>query len=187
MNAITHVRPPAVAGSFYPADASSLRKELARCLDVPSLAAGPVGAGVESGLSTAQPLHGREAVLRETPVPPPSNPTLRAFIDMHDLGDMLMAAGFADPVMDMEMISLTYSHPRKFLADQRHLGVRNALLGQQAWQTWREIFANWQQDAQGRFPMNFEIIYGHAWKPAPRASNADHAVMHFHRRETVKI
>ena len=147
----------------------------------------PVGAGMESRLSTAEPLHGREAVLRETPVPPPSNPTLRAFIDMHDLGDMLMAAGFADPVMDMEMISLTYSHPRKFLADQRHLGVRNALLGQQAWQTWREIFANWQQDAQGRFPMNFEIIYGHAWKPAPRASNADHAVMHFHRRETVKI
>ena len=45
MNAITHVRPPAVAGSFYPADASSLRKELARCLDVPPLAAASVGAG----------------------------------------------------------------------------------------------------------------------------------------------
>ncbi len=115
----------------------------------------------------------------------PSTP--RNFIDMHDLGDMLMAAGFADPVMDMEMISMTYSHPRKFLADQRHLGVRNALLGQQSWQTWRKIFANWPQNVEGRFPMSFEIIYGHAWKPAPRAKTTDHAVMHFHRRETMKI
>jgi malonyl-CoA O-methyltransferase len=115
-----------------------------------------------------------------------SKPTQRNFIDMHDLGDMLMAAGFADPVMDMEMISLTYSHPRKFLADQRRLGVRDALLGRQTWQTWRKIFANWQQNTEGRFPMRFEIIYGHAWKPAPRASNTDHAVMHFHRRELVK-
>ncbi|MBK7686933.1 MAG: methyltransferase domain-containing protein [Rhodocyclaceae bacterium] len=146
-----------------------------------------VGAGAESRLSTAEPLHGREAVLRETPVPPPLISSTRAFIDMHDLGDMLMAAGFSDPVMDMEMISLNYSHPRKFLADQRHLGVRNALLGRQTWQTWRKIFAQWQPNADGRFPMNFEIIYGHAWKPAPRASSNDHAVMHFHRRERVKI
>jgi hypothetical protein len=51
---------------------------------------------------------------------------------MHDLGDMLVAAGFGDPVMDMEMITLTYPGPRGFLADQRHLGVRDGLLGPRA-------------------------------------------------------
>ena len=117
----------------------------------------------------------------------PLNPGIRKFIDMHDLGDMLLAAGFADPVMDMEMITLTYTQPRKFLADQRHLGVGKALLGHQAWQSWRKIFANWQQDLEGRYPVSFEIIYGHAWKPAPRTPSPEHAVMHFHRRETVKI
>ena len=117
----------------------------------------------------------------------PPKPTIRKFIDMHDLGDMLLAAGFADPVMDMEMITLTYTQPRKFLADQRHLGVGKALLGHQAWQSWRKIFAHWQQDLEGPYPVSFEIIYGHAWKPAPRTPSPEHAVMHFHRRETVKI
>lgn len=116
----------------------------------------------------------------------PLRQSIRNFIDMHDLGDMLLAAGFADPVMDMEMMNMTYLHPRKFLVDLRHLGVRNALLGRQTWQAWRKIFENWPQDAEGLFPTNFEIIYGHAWKPAPRASSTDHAVMHFHRREAVK-
>jgi malonyl-CoA O-methyltransferase len=57
--------------------------------------------------------------------------TAKRFLDMHDLGDMLVTAGFGDPVMDMEMVTLTYPTPRAFLADQRHLGVRDALLGHQ--------------------------------------------------------
>ena len=48
--------------------------------------------------------------------------TAKRFLDMHDLGDMLVAVGFGDPVMDMELITLTYPTPRAFLADQRHLG-----------------------------------------------------------------
>jgi malonyl-CoA O-methyltransferase len=58
--------------------------------------------------------------------------TLRRFPDMHDMGDMLVAAGFADPVMDMEMITFDYRRPRQLLADQRHLGVRDGLLGRRA-------------------------------------------------------
>jgi malonyl-CoA O-methyltransferase len=117
----------------------------------------------------------------------PSKPTLRTFIDMHDIGDMLMAAGFSDPVMDMEMITVTYSHPRKFLADQRHLGVRNDLLGQQTWRTWRKILSDWQGNSEGNFPASFEIVYGHAWKPAARQAKGDHSVIHFHRRDNKKI
>lgn len=112
---------------------------------------------------------------------------IRRFLDMHDLGDMLLAAGFADPVMDMEMITMTYSRPRKFLADQRQLGVREALLGRNTWKNWRKTFSLWLPDASMRFPMSFEVIYGHAWKPAPRAQkSSDQAVIRFHRRDPLK-
>jgi len=108
--------------------------------------------------------------------------TARRFLDMHDLGDMLVAAGFADPVMDMELITLTYPTPRAFLADQRHLGVRDALLGRQGWRDWRRLFRAWPQDADRRLPASFEIVYGHAWKPEPRQIADGRAVVKFHSR-----
>ena len=101
---------------------------------------------------------------------------------MHDLGDMLVAAGFSDPVMDMEIITLTYPTPRAFLADQRHLGVRDALLGRQGWRDWRRLFGAWLQDAGRRLPASFEIVYGHAWKPEPRQIADGRAVVKFHSR-----
>ena len=109
-------------------------------------------------------------------------PITRAFLDMHDLGDMLLAAGFSDPVMDMEMISLSYSRARGFLADQRHLGVRDALLGQRVWRDWRKIFSAWPRDAAGRLPASFEIVYGHAWKVPLRTTAEGHAVIQMLRR-----
>ncbi len=114
--------------------------------------------------------------LRAASVKVGAGDTARGFPDMHDIGDMLVAAGFADPVMDMEMITFRYSSPRKFLADQRHLGVRNALLGQQSWRAWRQVFAEWDRDA------SFEIVFGHAWKPEPRQVADGRAVVKFHRK-----
>ena len=108
--------------------------------------------------------------------------TVRRFLDMHDLGDMLIAAGFGDPVMDMEMITLSYPTPRAFLADQRHLGVRDALLGRQGWRDWRRLLGAWAQDAERRLPATFEIVYGHAWKPEPRQLADGRAVVKFHSR-----
>jgi len=106
--------------------------------------------------------------------------TAPTFPDMHDIGDMLMAAGFDDPVMEMEMLTLTYRTPRAFLADQRRLGVRNGLLGRQSWRDWRRIFAAWERDG-GVLPARFEIVYGHAWKPAPRALPDGRSVVSFQR------
>ena len=108
--------------------------------------------------------------------------TVRRFLDMHDLGDMLVAAGFGDPVMDMEIITLTYSTPRAFLADQRHLGVRDALLGRQGWRDWRRLLDAWPKDGDGRLPATFEVVYGHAWKPEARHIADGRAVMKFHAR-----
>lgn len=108
--------------------------------------------------------------------------TVKRFLDMHDLGDMLVAAGFADPVMDMEIITLAYPTPRAFLADQRHLGVRDALLGRQGWRDWRHLFGAWPRDGEGRLPATFEIVHGHAWKPEPRQIADGRAVVSFRPR-----
>jgi malonyl-CoA O-methyltransferase len=102
------------------------------------------------------------------------------FLDMHDIGDMLAAAGFGDPVMEMEMLTLTYPSPRAFLADQRHLGVRDGLLGRLGWRQWRRVFAAWER-IDGLLPARFEIIYGHAWKMAPRTAPDGRAIMKFAR------
>lgn len=106
----------------------------------------------------------------------------KTFVDMHDVGDLLMAAGFGDPVMEMEMLTLTYRSPRAFLADLRHLGVRDGLLGRLGWRDWRRLFSVWPRTA-GLLPARFEIVYGHAWKLASRPQTDGRAVMHFHRHE----
>ena len=120
--------------------------------------------------------------LREATTRVGAGETAKRFFDMHDLGDMLVAAGFGDPVMDMEMITLTYAGPRAFLADQRHLGVRDGLLGQQGWRDWRRLFGAWSRDADGRLPASFEIVFGHAWKPEPRQVADGRAVIRFQSR-----
>lgn len=99
--------------------------------------------------------------------------SVRRFHDMHDVGDMLVAAGFAEPVMDAEAITLTYRQPRRFLADQRHLGVRDGLLGHLGWREWRQVLANWNRSA------GFEIVFGHAWKAEPRVAADGRAIVRF--------
>lgn len=106
--------------------------------------------------------------------------TLRRFHDMHDLGDMLVAAGFADPVMDMERIELAYPSPRGLLRDQRLLGVRDGLLGPMGFREGRRIFRAWQSQLKdGRLPATFEIVYGHAWKVEPKIAPDGRAIVRF--------
>lgn len=110
----------------------------------------------------------------------------RTFFDMHDVGDMLVGAGFADPVMDTERITLTYTKPRGILRDQRHLGVRNALFGMFAvagWRDWRRLFAAWPRIEQ-RLPTTFEVVYGHAWKPEPKTTDDGRQIIAFHPRKS---
>ena len=98
------------------------------------------------------------------------------FTDMHDWGDMLVQAGFAEPVMDMERITLNFSSPQTLLAELRTLGrnlhpQRFAGLRGRAWRRgFEEALARTQADpsSPGRLRLRFEIIYGHAFKPSPR-------------------
>jgi malonyl-CoA O-methyltransferase len=113
-------------------------------------------------------------------------PHVHPFVDMHDLGDALVAAGFADAVMDMEMLTLTYGSPAALLAELRASGRRNAhaarrrgLTGRRAWA--RMIAACAALARDGRIPASFEIVYGHAWKAAPRALADGRAIVKFDR------
>ena len=95
------------------------------------------------------------------------------FIDMHDIGDLLVQAGFADPVMDMEYLTLTYSDAGALMRELRALGATNATLGRprglMGRQRYGKVRAALEALAQdGRIPATFEVIYGHAWKAAPK-------------------
>jgi malonyl-CoA O-methyltransferase len=104
---------------------------------------------------------------------------------MHDWGDMLVQAGFAEPVMDMERITLSFSSPTTLLAELRGLGRnlqpwRFAGLRGRAWRTalHQAIAAGLPDPNQrGRLRLTFEIIYGHAFKPPPRMAVQEQTVV----------
>jgi malonyl-CoA O-methyltransferase len=95
------------------------------------------------------------------------------FIDMHDLGDMLVGAGFADPVMDMERLTLTYATARDLMRDLKAIGAVNAARGRPAGLSGKTLLAaverHYERERRdGKLPATFEVVYGHAWKPQPR-------------------
>jgi malonyl-CoA O-methyltransferase len=90
------------------------------------------------------------------------------FIDMHDLGDALVHAGFANPVMEMEHITLTYDDLKGLLRDLKGIGAhtvlegrREGLMGRTEWQRLVANYERFRQD--GRLPATYEVVYGHAW------------------------
>jgi len=95
---------------------------------------------------------------------------VNAFIDMHDIGDALLRSGLADPVMDMEMITLTYRDLRTLMAELKIIGAHNVTAGRPRGLTGRqrlqqlttayETFRN----RDNLLPASYEVIYGHAWK-----------------------
>jgi malonyl-CoA O-methyltransferase len=96
------------------------------------------------------------------------------FTDMHDWGDMLVHAGFAEPVMDMERITLSYSSAERLLEELRGLGRNlhtNRFAGTRT-KGWRkELLERLTRELGaecGRLTITFEVVYGHAFKPKPR-------------------
>lgn len=94
------------------------------------------------------------------------------FVDMHDLGDLMVEQGFADPVMDQETITLTYDSADALLADVRALGgnpnpQRKAGLASRAWR--QRLVNALQSNRRGdKLTLTLEIAYGHAWRSATR-------------------
>lgn len=121
------------------------------------------------GPDTVRELH---ALYAELGWPPAGH----AFTDMHDWGDMLVQSGFAEPVMDMERITLTFATPARLLQELRELGanLHPARFAGLRGRRWRErleqALAERLADPQhgGQLALTFEIVYGHAFKPTPR-------------------
>lgn len=103
--------------------------------------------------------------------PPPSH----EFTDMHDWGDMLVEAGFAEPVMDMERLTLTFTSAQALLAELRQWGrnVHVQRFDRLRGRAWRQqlvaaIERDWPRQPDGRLGLSVELVYGHALKPALR-------------------
>lgn len=102
-------------------------------------------------------------------------PAMAEWVDMHDWGDLLVQVGFADPVMDQETLTLTFSTPEAALAELRALGGNTHPLRFPGLRTrrWRDCLLEdlrelGRQRADGRIPLSFEVVYGHAFKPQAR-------------------
>lgn len=111
--------------------------------------------------------------------PPPAH----VFTDMHDWGDQLLHAGFAEPVMDIEHITLSFASPERLLQELRELG-RNLHPQRPAGLRTPRWLAQWKAAAAaelanpaegGRLTLSFEIVYGHAFKAAPRPARSTEA------------
>jgi malonyl-CoA O-methyltransferase len=108
------------------------------------------------------------------------------FIDMHDVGDMLVEAGFAEPVMDMEHITLTFAGPQGLYLDLADTGSHCALAARP-----RGLFtprarrrlddALSRLSEGGRLPATMEITYGHAWRGEPRQTEDGRSIIRFER------
>ncbi len=115
----------------------------------------------------------RLPALRAMGIQPPSYP------DMHDLGDMLVHEGFAEPVMDMEMVHLRYPSPLAALTELAELGrpphdaIAHGLRTPRQWRVLQDILLQNALAVDGPpIELSFELIYGHAFKPVTHAAKA---------------
>ncbi len=91
------------------------------------------------------------------------------FIDMHDIGDALIRAGFSTPVLDVERYTLTYDDAKSVMKDLKAIGAHNATVGRNRGLAGRGFLSNLTQQYEqfrtnGKLPATFEVVYGHAWK-----------------------
>lgn len=92
------------------------------------------------------------------------------FLDMHDIGDALIRAGFVEPVMDVEHMTLTYADARGLMRDLKDIGAHNLTAGRRRGLTGRGRLAAFTEAyekfrREGRLPATYEVVYGTAWAP----------------------
>lgn len=100
-------------------------------------------------------------------------PHVHHFLDMHDIGDLMLAAKLQNPVMDREDITLQYAAVSSFMRDLKALGVQNThpkrrrgLMGKQRYAEFVSAYEDFEQN--GRMPVTYEVLYGHAWGGQPQ-------------------
>lgn len=99
-------------------------------------------------------------------------PHVNQFADMHEIGDLLLSAGFRDPVMDMEHLTVTYDEALSLMRDLKAIGAHNVHQQRQRGLTGkaslkRVIDAYEAYRNEGLLPATYEVVYGHAVGPDP--------------------
>ncbi len=96
------------------------------------------------------------------------------FMDMHDIGDCLLTERFLDPVVDMELLKVHYTDLKQLVRSLKAQGVRNinqarnaGLTGKNAWQQFETDYKA-LCTINGKYPLSYEVVYGHAWKGEQR-------------------
>jgi malonyl-CoA O-methyltransferase len=110
------------------------------------------------------------------------------FADMHDLGDLLVAAGFSDPVMDMERLTMLYESGAALLSDLRASGQTHAAAARARGLATARFRARLEQrlaaqrraEHGGKLAVSFELLYGHAWKAAPKRAADGRSIVQFY-------
>lgn len=100
------------------------------------------------------------------------------FIDMHDIGDALVRAGFSAPVLDVERFTLTYDDVKNVMRDLKSIGAHNATDGRARGLMGKTYFAKLAQSYEqfrrdGKLPATFEVVYGHAWRGKDKPQHDD--------------
>jgi len=103
-------------------------------------------------------------------------PLVGTFLDMHIVGDNLALAGFADPVIESEIITVNYSEPLGLFRDLKGLGASNADSGRRKSLTgtsrMRRILKEYSKYGEnGKVPATYEVILGHAWATKKNGRN----------------
>lgn len=120
------------------------------------------------------------------------------FIDMHDIGDALLQDGYAEPVMECEILTVTYDTVDEIMHDLKAIGANvtaqstsgevvssnaspsgKGLNGKSVLQTVREGYEPFRQNEV--LPATYEIIYGHAWKPVAKKAASNEQYVNFER------
>ncbi len=96
------------------------------------------------------------------------------FADMHQIGEGLMRAGLAEPVLDIERMSLQYADMAGLMRDLKAIGAGNATIGRARGLTTRarlvaatNAYEAYRSD--GLLPASYEVIFGQAWAPGATA------------------
>jgi len=112
------------------------------------------------------------------------HPHVNAFADMHELGDGLVRAGFAEPVMDVDRHVQGCADAVGLMRDLKAIGAHNVtsrrsrgLMGRGRWQAMQKAYERERRD--GLLPVTWEVVYGHAWRSAdvrPQRRGTDYAL-----------
>jgi len=102
---------------------------------------------------------------------------VNTFIDMHDIGDQMLGAGFQSPVMEMETLTLTYQTVTDLLRDLKAIGAQTvntrskSLMGKEKFHLMIKMYESYR--TKDKLPATYEVIYGHAWKRVNKLGGID--------------